>query len=92
MAEVAPTTEEAVVPTDEKEPVVEEAKQDVPADEEPKANVVEPTVPPVAETAKEMELPIPRGGQTVDFRAMLMNRQAELRTKGVELYVAEEGA
>ena len=39
-----------------------------------------------------MELPIPKGGQAVDFRAMLMNRQAELRSKGVELYIAEEGA
>lgn len=92
MAEVAPSTEDAVVPTDEKEPVVEEAKQEVPAVDEPKATVVEPKVPPVTEPVKEMELPIPKGGQAVDFRAMLLSRQSELKAKGVELYIAEEGA
>ena len=92
VAEVAPSTEEAVVPTDVKEPVVEEAKQEVPAVVEPEATVVEPTVPPVTEPVKEMELPIPKGGQAVDFRAMLLGRQAELKAKGVELYIAEEGA
>lgn len=92
VAEVAPSTEDAVVPTDEKEPVVEEAKQEVPAVDEPKATVVEPKVPPVTEPVKEMELPIPKGGQAVDFRAMLLSRQSELKAKGVELYIAEEGA
>lgn len=82
---------EAGVPTDAEEPVVEEAKQDVPAVDEPEARVVESieTSQPVED---DFEYPIPNGGQAVDFRAMLMGRQAELKAKGVELYIAEEGA
>ena len=38
-----------------------------------------------------MQLPIPKGGQAVDFRAMLLRRE-ELKVKGVEVYVAEDGA
>lgn len=81
----------ADVSTDAEQPVVEETKQDVPAVEEPEATVVEPSVPPTP-VVEEMELPVPKGGQPVDFRAMLMSRQAELKAKGVELYIAEEGA
>jgi hypothetical protein len=58
---------------------------------EPDANVVEPNEPPT-QVVEEMELPVPKGGQAVDFRAMLLKRQAELKAKGLELYVAEEGA
>lgn len=69
--------------------MVEETKQDVPAVDEPDATVVEPIAD--ASVAQEMEIPIPKGGQAVDFRAMLLSRQAELKAKGVELYIAEEG-
>ena len=88
-----PTDAPAVAdaPTDAEQPVVEETKQEVPAVVEPEASVVEPSIPdtPVVE---EMELPVPKGGQAVDFRAMLMGKQAEFKAKGVELYIAEEGA
>ena len=40
----------------------------------------------------DFEYPIPSGGQVIDFRAMLLQRQAELKEKGVEMYVAEDGA
>lgn len=89
-ADVEKSTSE-VQPTDAEEPVVEESKQEEPAVEEPDAKVVEPSEPPT-QVVEEMELPIPPGGQAVDFRAMLLKRQAELKAKGVELYVAEEGA
>lgn len=39
----------------------------------------------------EFEYPIPRGGEAVDFRAMLLERRAELKIKGVELNIKEEG-
>jgi hypothetical protein len=79
------------VPTDADQPVVEETKQEVPAVEEPEATVVEPSVD-ATPVADDMEYPVPKGGQPMDFRAMLLSRQAELKAKGVELYIAEEGA
>lgn len=48
-----------------------------------------PVVAPAPAPAPEMELPIPPGGQTVDFRAMFLQRRAELAQKGVEVYIAE---
>ena len=37
-------------------------------------------------------MPVARGGNTIDFRAMLLKRQSELKSKGVEMYIAEAGA
>lgn len=71
----------------EAEPAPIEEVKDEPVTADP-APVVAPT--PV-ESAPDMELPIPPGGQTVDFRAMFLQRRAELATKGVEVYIAEDG-
>ena len=62
-----------------------------------KADVVpevaeEVAVAPEPQPVVDYDVPIPNGGQAVDFRAMLLQRQAELREKGVELYIAGEGA
>lgn len=85
------------------EEVVEEVKEEVPEasptqgevaeNTEPEPPVVEPEpqpeVPPVED---DFEMPVARGGNTVDFRAMLLKRQSELKSKGVEMYIAEAGA
>ena len=84
------------------EPVADASvEQDAPVDttEVPveKAEVPEVAEVPVVASEEpqpvvDCEMPIPPGGQTIDFRAMLLKRQVELREKGVELYIASEGA
>ena len=85
------------------EEVAEEVKEEAPA-EAPEEVVAEEPVPepPVVEPepqaevpvekADDFEMPVPRGGMTVDFRAMLLKRQMELKAKGVEMYIADSGA
>lgn len=75
------------------EPVAEPAPAPVEeVKDEPVSADPAPVVAPTPTPAPEMELPIPPGGQTVDFRAMFLQRRAELAQKGVEVYIAESEA
>lgn len=88
--------------TEEEAPASEEvpaspAPSDAGAESAEKADIApvaepEPAAPaPVEPVKDDFEVPIPSGGQAVDFRAMLLKRQIELAQKGVQLYIAESG-
>lgn len=57
-------------------PVQEEVKSDLPAEVE--AGESEATA-----VVEDMQLPVPPGGNTVDFRSAILKRQEELKAKGV---------
>lgn len=90
--DVAPATEPVA------DAPVEQVAESVDTEKSPAENAEVPEVAEVSEVASDIqpvadiELPVPPGGQVIDFRAMLLKRQTELREKGVELYIAGEGA
>lgn len=58
------------------EPPAEEVKSDLPAE-------VEAGEPEATAVVEEMQMPIPPGGNNVDFRSAILKRQEELKAKGV---------